>query len=210
MVVKQMQVGPMAVFAYLIGDEKTGEGLVVDPASSADDILEEAARHNLTVRYIVNTHGHTDHTGGNADMKERTDAAIVIHEDDAGMLGNAAPAMLHMFQARQSPPADMTVRHGDTITVGDVNLTVLHVPGHTPGGVALYMPGYVLTGDTLFVGAVGRTDLPGGSWDVMIHAITTHLMTLPGDTVVLPGHNYGVAPTSTIAREKATNPFLQG
>ncbi|HET57094.1 MAG TPA: MBL fold metallo-hydrolase, partial [Deltaproteobacteria bacterium] len=106
-------------------------------------------------------------------------------------------------------PPDRTVRDGDIVSAGSVQLEVIHVPGHSPGGIALYTPGYVITGDTLFVEAVGRSDLPGGSWPVMLRSIRTRLLTLPDETVVLPGHNYGRSPTSTIGHEKRNNPFLQ-
>ncbi|MGV8081560.1 MAG: MBL fold metallo-hydrolase [Syntrophales bacterium] len=209
MFLKQMQVGMMAVFAYIVGDPQTGEGLVIDPAANTAGILAEVGKAGLTVKYIVNTHGHVDHISGNQDMKKKTGAPIVIHEDDADMLTSTPAMMLAMFRAQKSPAADLTVRDGDTITVGGVSLKVIHTPGHTPGGMALYTEGYVFTGDTLFVEAVGRTDLPGGSWQVMSHAIREKLLSLPDDTVVLPGHNYGRRPTSTIGHEKKFNPFLR-
>ena len=111
-------------------------------------------------------------------MKDKTGAAIIIHDLDAPMLGNTPPAMLRMFGATQSPPADSTVKDGDLITVGDVSLRVIHTPGHTPGGMVLYTEGFVFTGDTLFVEAVGRTDLPGGSWPVMHRSIKERIFTL--------------------------------
>ncbi|MBN2397626.1 MAG: MBL fold metallo-hydrolase [Deltaproteobacteria bacterium] len=209
MFLKQMQVGHMAVFAYILGDRESGEGLVIDPAADTSRILSEAATAGLTIRYIVNTHGHVDHTSGNAAMKERTGADIIIHEDDAAMLVSTPPMMLRMFGAKASPPADRTVRDGDRITVGSVGLDVIHTPGHSPGGMALYTPGHVFTGDTLFVEGLGRTDLPGGSWDTMYASITQKLLTLPDDTIVLPGHNYGRMPTSTIQNERVNNPFLR-
>ncbi|MCD6153080.1 MAG: MBL fold metallo-hydrolase [Syntrophobacterales bacterium] len=208
MFLKQIQVGNMAVFAYIVGDTESGEGLVVDPAANTDEIISVATKSNIKIKYIVNTHGHVDHIGGNADMKEKTGAEIIIHEDDAQMIVSVPPMMLRMFQAKASPPADITVKDGDTITVGNVELKVLHTPGHSPGGISLYMPGYVITGDTLFVGSVGRTDLPGASWDVMYSSIKERLLTLPDDTIVLPGHNYGGTPTSTIGNEKRNNPFF--
>lgn len=210
MILKQMQVSPMVVFAYLLGDEDSGEALVIDPAANISSIVEEARRHGLTIKYIVNTHGHVDHIAGNAEMKEVTGADIIIHEGDADMLTGTPSTMLRMFGASPSPPADRTVRDGDTITVGSLSLKVIHVPGHSPGGMALYIPGYVFTGDTLFVEAVGRSDLPGGSWPVMLRSIQQGLLTLPDETLVLPGHNYGRRPTSTIGHEKANNPFLRG
>ncbi|MBP8984977.1 MAG: MBL fold metallo-hydrolase [Syntrophobacterales bacterium] len=209
MFLKQMQVGHMAVFAYIVGDPETGEGLVIDPAADVDGILREADKKGIRVKYIVNTHGHVDHISGNQEMKKKTGALIVVHEADADMLVSTPAMVLRMFGAKPSPPADITVSDGDTIAVGNVVLEVLHTPGHTPGGICLYTDGYVFTGDTLFVGAVGRTDLPGGSWTVMYRSIKEKILTLPDDTIVLPGHNYGSSPTSTVGREKRTNPFLR-
>ena len=208
MIIRQIQVGTMAVFAYIVGDRESGEGLVIDPAAQVGSLVEEAENNGLSIRYIVNTHGHVDHISGNAEMKECTGAPIIIHEDDADMLVSTPPTVLRMFGAKPSPPADITVKDGDTISVGAIDLSIMHTPGHSPGGMSLYVPGYVFTGDTLFVEGVGRTDLPGGSWDVMHRSIADRLLTLPDDTVVLPGHNYGRTATSTIGNEKKNNPFL--
>ena len=199
----------MAVFAYLVGDPITGDALVIDPADNVRGILDVAKKNKLNINYIVNTHGHVDHIGGNADMQKLTGAKIIVHEDDAVMLTSTPAAMLRMFGAVQSPPADILVKDGQTLSVGNVELKVIHTPGHSPGGMCLYTPGYVFTGDTLFVEAVGRTDLPGGSWQTMFNAIKTRLFTLPDDTIVMPGHNYGRMPTSTIGHEKQYNPFVR-
>ncbi len=209
MILKQIQVGPMAVFAYLIGDENTGEALIVDPAAQTDEIIQEAKNDNLTIKYILNTHGHVDHVGGNADMKQKTGAQIIVHEDDAQQMISIPSPMLTMFRAKASPPPDIKIKDGDAITVGSLTLNVIHTPGHTPGCIALYFSGYVITGDTLFVGGVGRTDLPGGSWNTMVHSIKDKLFKLPDDTIVLPGHNYGENVTSTIGSEKKYNTFLK-
>lgn len=209
MFLKQIQVGNMAVFAYLIGCPETGEGLVVDPAAGIDQIMAEADANKINIRYIVNTHGHVDHISGNADMKNRTNADIIVHSDDASMLVSTPGMILRMFGAKPSPPADKTVKDGDTIDVGTVKLKVLHTPGHTPGGMCLFVDGHVLTGDTLFVGGVGRTDLPGGSWRVLLKSIQDKLLCLPDETKVLPGHNYGSTRTSTIGKEKKMNAFLR-
>jgi hydroxyacylglutathione hydrolase len=209
MFLKQMQVGHMAIFAYIVGDPESGEGLVIDPAANCGGIMKVAKENKLNIKYIVNTHGHVDHISGNTEMKKKTGAQIIIHEDDAGMLVSTPPMVFRMFGAEQSPPADITVNEGDLITVGDLSLKVIHTPGHSPGGMSLYTKGYVFTGDTLFVEAVGRTDLPGGSWPVMHRSITERLCTLPDDTKVLPGHNYGRMPTSTIGYEKMHNPYIR-
>ncbi|PKN36981.1 MAG: hydroxyacylglutathione hydrolase [Deltaproteobacteria bacterium HGW-Deltaproteobacteria-2] len=209
MFVKQMQVSTMAVFAYLVGDQITGDALVIDPAADVKGIIAEAKKNNLRINYIVNTHGHVDHISGNTEMQKETGAKIIVHGDDAIMLTHTPAMILRMFGAKASPPADILVKDGDTISVGNVELKVIHTPGHSPGGISLYTPGYVFTGDTLFVEAVGRTDLPGGSWQTMFTAIKEKLFCLPDDTKVMPGHNYGRMPTSTIGHEKTCNPFVQ-
>ncbi|MDY0188151.1 MAG: MBL fold metallo-hydrolase [Syntrophus sp. (in: bacteria)] len=209
LIIRQMQVSSMAVFAYLVGDSDTGEALVIDPADNIDGILTTAAKNNLQIKYIVNTHGHVDHISGNKEMKAKTGAPIIIHEGDAFMLGHTPPMLLQMFGAEDSPPADMTVKDGDTISIGNISLKVIHTPGHSPGGMCLYIKGFVFTGDTLFVESVGRTDLNGSSASQLFTSIREKLFALPDDTQVLPGHNYGRTNTSTIGHEKKYNPFMR-
>jgi len=208
MFVKQIQVSHMAVFAYLVGDPITGDGLVIDPADNIKGIVAEAQKNNLRINYIVNTHGHVDHISGNTEMQKATGAKIIVHEDDAIMLTDTPAMILKMFGAKASPSADILVKDGDIISTGNVELKVIHTPGHSPGGICLYTPGYVFTGDTLFVEAVGRTDLPGGSWQTLNKAVKEKLFVLPDETKVMPGHNYGRTPTSTIGHEKKHNPFF--
>ena len=209
MIFNQYEVGNFSVFCYLIGDEEAGEGLFIDPADDTDKLLSEAKSHGLTIKYIVNTHAHVDHIMGNSEMVKKTGAKIVIHEEDAPLLVRQPQDLLIMFRAKPSPPADILVKDNSVIRVGKIGLKVLHTPGHSPGGICLYADSKVFTGDTLFVGGVGRSDLPGGSWPLMLRSIQTKLLTLPDETIVLPGHNYGAAPTSTIKNERLHNPFLQ-
>ncbi len=210
MIFNQYEVGDFSVFSYLVGDEDAGEALFIDPADDTEMLLGEAKSHGLTVKYIVNTHAHVDHIMGNAEMVKMTGAKIIIHKKDAPLLVRQPPDLLSMFKAKPSPPADILAEDGDLIRVGKVELKVLHTPGHSPGGMSLYTDGMVLTGDTLFVGAVGRTDFPGSSLEVMEASIRTKLYTLPGETIVYPGHNYGSTASSTIQHERRHNPFVRG
>ncbi|HUJ89964.1 MAG TPA: MBL fold metallo-hydrolase, partial [Syntrophorhabdales bacterium] len=175
---------------------------------AGDRILQEANKKNLKIKYIINTHSHVDHILGNKRMQDLTNATIVIHEKEAYALTHQSPQTLNMFGAEASPPAGRTVKEGDVITVGEVSLSVIHTPGHSPGAICLYGHGLVFTGDTLFVGGVGRTDLGGGSSEVLVSSIRNKLFTLPDSTVVLPAHNYGSAPKSTIGMEKVNNPYV--
>jgi hydroxyacylglutathione hydrolase len=209
MIIEQIQVGSFEIFCYVLGDAQTGEGIVIDPGGPAAPILKRAKDRGVDkIQLIVNTHSHVDHTSGNKWMQDATGAPIAIHEAEVEALANQSPAWLAMFNADPSPAAGVVLNDGDTLAFGDECVQVIHTPGHSPGGICLYFPGYVVTGDTLFVGGVGRTDLPGGSFDVLRSSIVSRLFTLPDDTVVLPGHNYGPFPTSTIAREKTENLFV--
>ncbi len=210
MIVRQREVGRFGIFAYLIGDEEAKEALVIDPAGDADLIISEAESFGLQIKFIVNTHGHVDHIMGNQEMAKRTGARIVVHENDAERLTQTPPYLLDMFEAVPSPPADLLVRDGDMIQVGTTVLKVIHTPGHSPGGICLYLEGMVFTGDTLFVGSVGRTDLAGSSPVELERSIREKVYVLPGNTVVYPGHHYGSSPTSTIQYERRNNPYVRG
>jgi len=203
-----MQVSGFAVFAYLVACKVTKEALVIDPAADCEKIVQEAADRGYTIKYIVNTHCHVDHIMGNKRMKDLTGAEIIIHEKEAYSLVHQSPYSVSMFGGEPSPPANITVKDGDYINIGETSLQVIHTPGHSPGSMSLYHKGMVFTGDTLFVGGVGRTDLDGGSLEVLLASIRNKLFTLPDDTVVAPGHNYGEAPRSTIGREKVSNPYV--
>lgn len=207
--IEQMKVGFMDVFCYLVGCPKTREALVIDPAGDEDRIYDKIKANDYRLKYIVNTHGHADHTCGNARMKELTGALIVMHRLDDEMFNSPeGQAMARQWGFTPSPRADETVEDDDRIVVGEVALRVIHTPGHSPGGICLLGEGNVFTGDTLFVGAVGRTDLPGASMEQFTNSIRRKLLTLPGDTIVWPGHDYGERRSSTIDIERRTNPWL--
>jgi len=209
MELEQMKVGFMDVYCYIIACPQTKEALVIDPAGDEERIVDRIKQKGLNLKYIVNTHGHPDHTCGNAKVKELTDAKIVMHElDDKMYNSEEGHQMARQWGFAISPPADQFVEDGDLITVGEVSLEVIHTPGHSPGGTCLLGDGNLFTGDTLFVGAIGRTDLPGASLNQFMDSIKGRLMTLPGETIVWPGHDYGPRPSSTIEIETKTNPFL--
>jgi hydroxyacylglutathione hydrolase len=209
MILEQIQIGGFEIFCYVLGDGASGEGIVVDPGGPPEGILKRANDRGIKkITLIVNTHSHVDHTAGNERMQKVTGAPVAIHEADAHDLVNPNPAMLAMFNAKLSPAASVLLKEGEKISFGKESVQVIHTPGHTIGGICLFWPGYVITGDTLFVGGVGRTDLPGGSFQVLQASIRNRLFTLPDDTIVLPGHHYGSTPTSTIGREKVENQFV--
>ncbi|MBN1832213.1 MAG: MBL fold metallo-hydrolase [Deltaproteobacteria bacterium] len=210
MELEQIKVGFMDVFCYIVACPVTKEALLIDPGGHEEQLVERISQKGIELKYIVNTHGHPDHVCGNARVKELTGAKIVMHEKDNEIFTSPAG----QERARQmgftpSPPADITIKDGDRIVVGEVSLEVIHTPGHSPGGICLLVDGNLFTGDTLFVGAVGRTDLPNSSLDQFMDSIQHRLLTLPDDTVVWPGHDYGPKPSSTIGEEKQSNPWLR-
>ena len=198
----------MANFCYLVGDEASRTCALIDPAFETERILAQADNQGYRITHIINTHGHSDHTAGNEAIKAATGAKVLIHEMDAGRLGKVVhKTFSRLLGGKGSPSPDVLLQENDRIQIGETHLTVLHTPGHTPGGICLHTDGHIFTGDTLFVGAVGRTDFPGGSSKQLLASIKNKIYTLPGDTVVWPGHDYGPYPSSTVEREKITNPY---
>ena len=199
----------MDVFCYILGCENTHKGLVIDPAGEEERILETALASGITIESVVNTHGHPDHTCGNRKIVEQTGAKIYMHAlDDRFFNTPEGHSMAIQMGFAPSPSADVSVDDGDVIPFGDRELRVLHTPGHSPGGICLYGGNNLFTGDTLFVGAVGRTDLPGGSMQVLLRSIKDRILSLPDETIIWPGHDYGGSPSSTIALEKSHNPYI--
>jgi hydroxyacylglutathione hydrolase len=208
MIIEQMLVGPMAVFTYIVGCEEEKECLIIDPAGSSDTILSKMHGSGLTARYVVNTHGHADHTCGNKAILAQTGAELVVHQEDAARISSGLNKAFSVAMGkRPSPKPQVVVKDGDTLKIGKSQLRVIHTPGHTPGSICLYGEGNLFTGDTLFVGAVGRTDLKGGSFETLLKSLKK-LLTLPPETRVWPGHHYGDAPVSTLSRERDTNPYI--
>ncbi|MBU0485502.1 MAG: MBL fold metallo-hydrolase [Proteobacteria bacterium] len=210
MLVKSLTVGSMAVCCYIVSCEDTGQGIIIDPGGNEDEILALVKKLGVTVKYIVATHGHPDHVCGNAILQKATGAKIVMHEDDAAFFGTPeAKQYFSMLGLAFSPVPDLLVRDGDTIEFGNCALKVIHTPGHTPGGICLYRAPDLFSGDSLFVGGVGRTDFPGGDSKALYASLTKKLLALPDETVVWPGHGYGGA-KSTIGEERKSNPYLAG
>lgn len=205
---EQITLNKMALCAYLVGDEVSRQGALIDPAFEVDRILSIATRADLTITHIINTHGHADHTAGNHAVKVATGAQLLIHRRDQKMLTTLVNrGFSRMLGGKGSPPPDRLLDDGDIITIGALDLRVVHTPGHTPGGICLAVENHLLTGDTLFVGAVGRTDLRGGSSRQLLKSVREKIYTLPDDTQIWPGHDYGRESVSTVARERRTNPF---
>jgi hydroxyacylglutathione hydrolase len=205
MMLIRLVVGQLQVNCFILADEKTKEAVVIDPGDDAAEIINVVREKGLKVKYIVNTHGHFDHVGANKALREATGAELLVHEGDAQMMVSAAKhAAAFGMQATSSPQADRYVKHGDVLTAGEVSLKVLHTPGHSMGGISLLGQGMVFTGDSLFAGSIGRTDLPGGDLKTLLRSIRTNLMTLPDDTAVFCGHG----PATTIGDERNENPFL--
>jgi glyoxylase-like metal-dependent hydrolase (beta-lactamase superfamily II) len=208
-IIEQIKVGFMEVFCYLLGCEATGKGVAIDPAGDEDRIVETASRLGITIESVVNTHGHPDHTCGNDRLAALTGAKIYMHGEDERFFNTPqGQALGRQMGFTPSPPTDVSVTDGDTIAFGNEALTVIHTPGHTPGGICLLSNGNLFTGDTLFVGAVGRTDFPGGSMETLLRSIREKILPLPEGTIVWPGHDYGSRPSSTVGYEKKHNPYI--
>ena len=182
-----------------------GQAVVVDPGEVRQDILD--ALDGCTLHTVVNTHAHCDHCGGNAELIRRTGATLACHREDLGLLRSIEQqGAMFGVPFPPSPDPGRLLEEGDVIVVGDSQLTVFHTPGHSPGHIVLVGDGYVIAGDVLFAGSIGRTDLPGGNQARLLESIRSRLLNLPDDTLVYPGHG----PTTTIAAERRSNPFLAG
>lgn len=203
-----LPVGPLQCNCSVIGDETTHEAMVIDPGDEIQSILALVAKHNLQVKQIVITHAHIDHVGGAMKLRAATGAPILLNQNDYELL-----KMLDLqaqWVGMRSPgkvEIDQSLGQADTVKAGSLSANVIFTPGHTEGSICLYFPAEkkVIAGDTLFAGSIGRTDLPGGSFEKIINSLHEKLLALPDDTVVIPGHG----PLTTIGQERENNPFLK-
>jgi hydroxyacylglutathione hydrolase len=207
MILKTLVVGPFASNCYIVGSESSKHGIIIDPGAEAKLILSTVNDLGMTVSLILVTHTHIDHIGALAPVKEGTGAKFAIHEAEAtaglGMFSRMLSSMSG-GSFNQPPKPDRLLKDGDNIDIDDLSFTVLHTPGHSPGGISLYGHGILFSGDTLFNCGIGRTDFPGCSYEQIMDSIKNKLMTLPDETIVYPGHG----PATTIGKEKRGNPFL--
>jgi glyoxylase-like metal-dependent hydrolase (beta-lactamase superfamily II) len=203
-----LPVGPLQCNCSIIGDENTREAMAIDPGDDIADVLALVQKHNLQVKQIVVTHAHIDHVGGAMKLRAATGAPILINENDYALL-----KMLDVqatWLGMQNPgkvDVDHSLGELDNVQAGSLTASVLHTPGHTEGSICLYFSAEqkLIAGDTLFAGSIGRTDLPGGSFDKIIRSINDKLLALPDETIVIPGHG----PLTSVGEEREHNPFLK-
>jgi len=212
MKVERLIVGGFEVCCYIVYCEQTKEGIIIDPGAEDPKILNLVENLGIKVKALLGTHGHPDHVVGVYFLKEALNIPFVLHEEDDRFFKDKTNfSFFKSWGFPENPKADITLKEGDEVLFGKERLKVIHTPGHSPGSVCLYHPeNHVLfTGDTLFVEGVGRADLPGGNFFQMMNSIKEKILTLPEETVIFPGHDYGSKPISTIGEEKINNPFLE-
>lgn len=216
MIVKRLEVGPLMVNCYIVGDEESREAAVFDPGGHAEKILQVLSDEGLKVKYIINTHGHFDHVGANRPLQDATGAPILAHPEEASGLQGASRQAAMFGSSALDSEASRFVQEGDQLTVGTIRIQAIDVRGHSRGGLGFFFKGdlnhegkrktrgMVICGDSLFAGSIGATDHPDGDLEVLLENIRNKIFTLPDDTLILPGHG----PLSTVGREKTSNPFF--
>lgn len=206
MTLETLTVGPLQANCYIVGCSETKKGFIIDPGGDAERILAAIEHLGLEIAYIFNTHEHVDHIAANRAVKDATGAILVVHEDGRDQVERPHPFWASMVGGVEPSEPDELMAEGDTWEVGTLTIRVLHTPGHSPGGVCLAVNGALFTGDTLFAGSVGRTDLPGGDTKTLERSLKRLVEQFEPDTKVYPGHRG----PSTIAQERQSNPFLRG
>ena len=204
MIIERLEVGACAANCYIVSDEAGGQGMIIDPGDEADRILDLVKKLELEIKHIVLTHGHIDHVGALREAKEATGASVAVHTGDMATLNDKTLSIVLGIPYKAPPAIDRLLEDGDIVSVGELGFTVIHTPGHTPGGICLLGEGVVFTGDTLFQYGIGRGDLPGGSYEQLMDSISNRLMVLDDDVVIYPGHG----PETTVGAERRGNPFL--
>ncbi|MEW6667016.1 MAG: MBL fold metallo-hydrolase [Thermodesulfobacteriota bacterium] len=209
-IIQQIPVGPFQVFTYLVACPATKEAVLIDPAGEEEMLADLIRKGGFRIRYILNTHGHADHVLGNLNMKEMFSVPVCMHEADDDFFSREEVRNASTKELGLPPPgpADIRLKDGDELKVGSLQIRVIHTPGHTPGSVCFLAQGNLFTGDTLFVGAAGRTDLTGASLDALLESIQKKILPLAKETVVWPGHDYGETPFSTLEREREENVYI--
>ena len=190
---------------YLVWDEDSMEAMLIDVAAPSQEIINEIKSLNLKLKFLINTHGHGDHIGGNKSIKQNFDIQLLIHEDDAETITDPYKNLSTFWgDGIISPSADIKLKGGEKFKLGNKELTIIHTPGHSEGGISILIKNLLFSGDTLFAGAIGRADMPGGDYNTLVRSIREKLFKLPDDTIVLPGHG----PSTYIGREKRENPYV--
>jgi glyoxylase-like metal-dependent hydrolase (beta-lactamase superfamily II) len=206
MIIESFPVGPFQCNCLILGCEETQAALVIDPGEEPENILERLLHLGLKTVYLLHTHAHLDHIGATDGVQKKAGGLTCLHEDDMTLCKNLElQASFFSLPTPTTPQIDRFLKDGDSLSFGNHSVEVLHTPGHTPGSLTFYIEGFgLVTGDTLFAGSIGRTDLWGGSHSTLIHSIRKKLLSFPGETSVYPGHG----PKTSIGREKKGNPFL--
>ena len=205
MILTYLAVGDLQANCYIVGDEDTKEVAIIDPGDEGERIYQHITENGLSVKYIILTHGHADHISGVKYIKDNTAAQIAIHQKESNTLVDSKENLAALMGRECiQAPADVLLADEDTLVIGKYTFKILYTPGHTQGGICILVEGHLFSGDTLFQRSIGRTDLPGGNYAVLIKSIKTQIMPLPQDTVVYPGHG----PQTTVGEEKSENPFL--
>ena len=210
MIIERIPVGGYQVNTYLVACAETKEGVLIDPAGEEDLLAFLVKKAGVRLKYILNTHGHADHVVANRKLKQMYSVPVCMHKADDEFFSDANTRKIITKELGLPPPepADILFEDGDIFKVGNLSIKVIHTPGHTPGSSCFLAEGHLFTGDTLFVGDVGRTDLTGGSLDTLLESLEKKIIKLPPETKIWPGHDYGDTPTSTIGREMEENPYI--